>query len=273
VTGQTTLLTGLPRSGTTLVCALLNECPDTVALAEPFALESRLPCQAVSEIARFLAMARQQALSTNTAISSHVGGRIPDNWACPPESSSGLRRSEAQRGPIDLRKPLSVNFHLIVKEPGRFSALSDLLAQRYPLVAMVRHPLAVLASWQTIDIPVHRGRMPVAEVFNPDLKARLDAEPDCLIRQVILLEWLLGIYSSFPPERILRYEDLIADPVRHLSRFTPHARDPNRKLEAVDPSSRYGGVELRPLARRLLTIRTVAEKFYPNFAESLAPWL
>jgi hypothetical protein len=32
---QTVLITGTPRSGTTLVCHLLNQLPDTVALNEP----------------------------------------------------------------------------------------------------------------------------------------------------------------------------------------------------------------------------------------------
>lgn len=36
---STTLLTGLPRSGTTLTCSLLNDYPATVALAEPIQLE------------------------------------------------------------------------------------------------------------------------------------------------------------------------------------------------------------------------------------------
>jgi hypothetical protein len=270
---HTTLLTGLPRSGTTLVCALLNEFPDTVALAEPLKFQSGDRDRTVRAIDEFIVSARQQALSDNIAISRHIGGVIPDNWVAPPGPSQELRPFKLELGPICLNKPLSPAFHLILKEPAGFSALSDLLAPRYPLVAMVRHPLAVLAAWQTIAIPINLGRMPTAERLNPDLKAWLDAEPDRLNRQVILIGWLLGIYSTFPPERILRYEDLVAAPARHLTRFTPHAREPDRKLEAVDPISRYSGVNLAPLARKLMVLCPVAEKFYPDFVSSLAPWL
>jgi hypothetical protein len=35
------VLTGLPRSGTTLVCRLLNKLPDTVALHEPLSWRVR----------------------------------------------------------------------------------------------------------------------------------------------------------------------------------------------------------------------------------------
>jgi hypothetical protein len=184
-----------------------------------------------------------------------------------------LRKFRHERDPIRLNKTLSPAFHLIVKEPAGFSVLSDLLAPRYPLVAMVRHPLAVLAAWQTIAIPINRGRMPTAERLNPVLKAQLDAEPDCLIRQVTLIGWLLGIYSTFPPEQILRYEYLNAAPAQHLTKFTPQARELDRRLAAVDPTSRYSGVNLAPLARELMSICPVAEKFYPDFEASLAPWL
>jgi len=56
----TTLLTGLPRSGTTLVCALLNRLPDTVALSEPRILRLHGDRDlAVRQIDAFLAIIRE----------------------------------------------------------------------------------------------------------------------------------------------------------------------------------------------------------------------
>src|ERR1700722_5298532 len=107
-----TLLTGLPRSGTTLTCALLNEFPDTVALAEPIIFKSHNSHRAVSEVDDFIIQARQQALSANVAISRHVGGFVPDNWVPLPGASPELRRSMHTHGPIRLNKPLSHTFHL-----------------------------------------------------------------------------------------------------------------------------------------------------------------
>jgi hypothetical protein len=89
----------------------------------------------------------------------------------------------------------------------------------------------------------------------------------------MLIGWLLDTYSSFSLERILRYEDLVAAPGRHLARFTPHARELDRQFAAFDPASRYPGVDLSPLARKLMTIRSVAERFYADFEESLSLWL
>lgn len=266
-----TLLTGLPRSGTTLICALLNEFSNTVALAEPV----QISChgdrdRAVREIGEFIAEARQQILTRNEAVSKHVNGVIPENWVEPPTTEPRLRRVLEERGPIRLNKTLSSDFHLFVKHPAEFSALADLLTPHYTLVAMVRHPLSVLAAWQTVDMPVNRGRMPMAEAFNPELKALLESEDDCLRRQVKLIGWLLDRYSALPAECILRYEDLVADPLRELSRLTANAQPPIRSLTAVDAETRYPGVDLRRLAEALRRISPIGERFYPDFALDLS---
>jgi hypothetical protein len=268
---NTILLTGLPRSGTTLVCALLNECPDTVALAEPLSLTPNGDrCRAISEIKEFIGRARGQLLETNTAMSCHVGGVVPDNWLDEPSSpEGGLRRSRAQRGCIRFDKPLTPAFSLIIKHPGEFSALADLLIGHMPLYAMVRHPLAVLASWQTADLPVHHGRMPAAEAFNPDLAACLAAEPDRLTRQVRLIGWLLSTYARLLPDKVLRYEDLISDPRASLSRMATEVCPSPRTFAARDPTARYPSVDFPRLAGALREIRPVAEIFYPDFDKSL----
>ena len=39
--------------------------------------------------------------------------------------------------------------------PAAFTAAAAALQTRYTLFAVIRHPLSVLASWQTVDLPVH----------------------------------------------------------------------------------------------------------------------
>lgn len=266
----TILLTGLPRSGTTLACALLNECPDTVALAEPLSLTRHGDRdRAVAEIETFIGHTRAQILRDGTAFSTHIGGQIPDNWAEEPDPAGGLRRSRAEHGLIRITARLSPQFRLILKQPGEFSALADLLAPRYPLLALIRHPLAVLASWQTVAFPVHHGHMPVAELFNPELAATLARVPDRLERQVALIGWLLALYRQLPPDQVLRYEDLIATPETVLARFGVTAASPLRPLRPESPALRYPCLDLRPLAAALWKISPLCEPFYPDFTASL----
>jgi hypothetical protein len=195
---------------------------------------------------------------------------VPHNWLDePPEPNGHLRRSRAQRGSIRFDKPLSTAFSLIVKQPGEFSALADLLVGQVPVYAMVRHPLAVLASWQTADLPVHHGHMPAAEAFNPELAACLAAEPDRLARQVRLIGWLLSTYARLLPDNVLRYEDLVSDPRASLSRMVASVGSPPSTLSTQEPSVRYPGVDLIELATALREIGPVAEVFYPDFDRSL----
>jgi len=269
----TTLIAGIPRSGTNLACTLLNEFPDTVALAEPMLFEPHGDRgRTLAEIDQFIATCREQALRSNEAVSRNVVGVIPDNWYDPPTMERRRARARVQ-SPISLNKPLTRDFYLIVKHPTEFSALADELIGRYPIVAMVRHPLAVLASWQTVDLPISRGRMPNAEMFHPGLAATLDATPDCLRRQIILIDWLLHIFADLPQGSVLRYEDMIAKPEQSLARFTPHATRPARELTVCDPFGRYPGIDLAVLARELLAVRHSAALFYPDFEESLEPSL
>lgn len=272
--GPSILLTGLPRSGTTLACALLNEFPDTVALPEPIQLERHGDrARAVREIDAFVAESRRSALDLGIVVAKHVDGVIRDNFVDEPGGETGLRRPRATHGTLPVGKPLSPGFRLIVKHPAEFSALADLLLGRYPMMALVRHPLAVLAAWQTVDMPVNRGHMPMAEAFNPELAGLLAAIPDRLERQVALMGWLLRLYARFPAGAVIRYEDMLARPRQVLSRLTPHAADPAKPLKPVDPAARYPGVDLPLLAQALLAIRAEAEVFYPDFDASLAPWL
>jgi len=271
---RSSLLTGLPRSGTTLACALLNECPDTLALPEPIQLERHGDRhRAVREIEAFIVATRRQALTQREVVTAHVNGVIRDNFADPPDGGATLRPSRATRGVIRLDRRLSPAFHLVIKHPAEFSALADLLLERHPLVALVRHPLAVLAAWQTVDFPVNQGHLPMAETFHPGLAATLAAIPDRIQRQVALMGWLLRTYATFPVDRVVRYEDLVDTPATVLSRLSPHAQTLDRSLEAHDPAERYPRVALEPLAEELQAIRPEAERFYPDFVASLKPWL
>jgi hypothetical protein len=266
----------MPRSGTTLVCNLLNTCPHTLALGEPLVLKRDGDRnRAIEEILEFVSATRRQAVEMGAAISKHVNGVVPDNWVEEPSvlASGRRRRVLEQRGEIAVGKALNPDFHLVIKAPAEFTALADLLLRWFPLYAVVRHPLAVLASWQTVEMPVHYGHMPMMECFVPGLTKRLDAIPDRIARQIELMKFLLKVYASFPSGHVLRYEDLVDDPAIVLMALSPHSGAVTRILHRSDPELRYPGVDMKNLARNLLAIAPVAEPFYPDFTSSLECYL
>ena len=75
------LLTGVPRSGTTLCCYLLNQYRNTVALHEPINpsdfSESRE--DAIKLIAEFAYSAHSQLLKNKSIVTKQRDGKIPNN--------------------------------------------------------------------------------------------------------------------------------------------------------------------------------------------------
>jgi hypothetical protein len=153
------VLTGLPRSGTTLACRLLNTLPDTVALHEPIApgkFADMEDDRAVLEgLERFFRRMRRMIRKEKVALSKNVGGNIPDNAyeqarsAVGPRSHTGGKGTQKGKAVVD--KDLEAGFLLVIKQPALFSGLLPVLVKRFPCYAIVRNPLAVLASWNSVD--------------------------------------------------------------------------------------------------------------------------
>lgn len=77
------ILTGIPRSGTTLTCHLLNKVSNTVALHEPLLWDDvrdptdhRAICDGIEQ---FFHQTRKSCLASGTAITKHTDGLVPDN--------------------------------------------------------------------------------------------------------------------------------------------------------------------------------------------------
>lgn len=212
MSGRNLALTGVPRSGTTLCCRLLGMAHGTVALFEPMDVAG-LPRErdlALERIEAFYAESRVSLAADGTAWSQQVGGRVPDNPFASARTADGQRLREAERGRIRVEGALGADFNLAIKHNAAFTALLPELAQRFETCAVVRNPLAVLASWHSVDLPVSQGRLPAGEHFDAELSRRLDAEPDRVSRQLLLLDWIFGRYQRYlPRERVLAYEDVV----------------------------------------------------------------
>ena len=244
----TWLLCGIPRSGSSLCCRLAGAARDTVALSEPLAPDvfddAENPDVACARIREFVRETRAGVLANGRAPSMQLDGCLDDRRVSDELTGVGLRPPRGGPGQLRLDKPLSPNFSLLVKHNGMFAMLLPELADHFQVLALVRNPVAVLASWQTVDLAVQRGRAPVPERFDAKLRQTLEGEPDTLRRQVILLEWFFSRFTEhLPLEGILRYEDIVA--TRGLSLFR-RLRTASPRLEALESrnaNALYEGVD------------------------------
>ena len=281
---RTWLLCGIPRSGNGLCCRLVDALPDTVALSQPY--HSRcafdgvrfgsLPREAHAASVRlgeFAGKVRRQILEVGRAPSHQVGGGLYDNiMGSERDADSGLRERRGEWGSVAIDKPLSPRFTLFMSQPAVFSALLPAVAERFSCLALVRNPLSLLASWQTVNLPFQRGRIAGAEPFDPELRRTLDEEPDCLRRQLIILEWFFARYHAhLDPHRVIRYEDLVGNGGAALFRRLGHEGAEPAALRSRNESGLYDGDRIDVLLRALLESGGSWTRFYrPSDLEEAA---
>jgi hypothetical protein len=249
VSGSIKLITGIPRSGTTLCCKLLNEKEDIVALHEPIEpsslFQSTNPQQAVEAIAEQIANLDQAITHGLPFVHGDKGGLDISN-PVGENLKGGIRQVEAKRGQIQLKARDANSYQLVVKQNALFTALIDTLSQRYPMVCIVRNPVDVLASWLSVDLPVNRGRIPAGEHFDSSLKQALDVTKNSLSRQLYIYQWFVDKFrqSGLP---IIRYEDVLVSGgvvLDHALGLTPIERDSLAAKERTFHQSTLAKLEL-----------------------------
>lgn len=261
------LVTGTPRSGTTLTCHLLNKLRDTVALHEPMRVKSFAEFEDHAEICRsierFCDEQRESIHTRRRAISKGVGGVVPDNPFGADRSDTGLRQTIASRGEVVVDKELSREFMLVIKHNSAFAAVLEGLVEYFPVYGVVRNPLATLASWSSVEFQGQSGHAGGAERLDPNLAAHLAALDDNLDRQIHLLGWFHGQFRRFLPEQsIIRYESVIESGGRALNIVRPEAEGLSEPLESQNKNKLYDYQGMLGMGERLLNSEGAYWHFY-----------
>jgi len=261
------ILTGIPRSGTTLTCHLLNKLPQTVALHEPMDVNqfSKLKSREVicQEVRLFFQEARASISSRKEVLSKNILGSVPDNPVGETRTQSGLRQSISGLGLIKVKKELDPGFLLVIKHPAAFTALLPELVHFFPCYSVIRNPLSVLASWSSVAMPVEDGHAPSAEGLDAELRRALACLCDKTARQLHLLSWFYEQYQRYiPANRILRYEDLVRSGGANLQTITPNAQALCEPLENRNSNPLYDQRVLQSIGNKLLATEGAYWQFY-----------
>jgi hypothetical protein len=254
VNDNNVLIAGTPRSGTTLTCHLLNKLPETVALHEPIRGSRFRSPEAVCGLVRdFCDEQRISILERKRATSKQQDGVVLDNPIGTRRVGSDLRERLVSRGEMVIDKELSPDFILAIKQPGAFTATLDQLVTCFPVYAIVRNPLATLASWASVPLAVQRGHFPIVERYDHDLKTSLAETPDELDRQIQLLGWFHArIRRYVQDEAIIRYEAIVTSGGQALAVVQPAAEFLNEPLQSQNTSNLYDHDLMLRIGERLL---------------------
>ncbi len=203
------LLTGIPRSGTTLCCHLLNQQENTIALHEPLNPASLSNSESVVDTTlQVIQQMRVDILQAKPIEHGDKRGLIVSNPVGENvDPDTGKRAVTSSRGQVLVEGYANKQFELYIKQNAFFTAHIDALKVFFQMYCIVRNPVDVLLSWWTVDLPVSRGRLPAGENNSPTLKARL-AKLDEFERQIAIYEWFFSqfVMANLP---IISYESII----------------------------------------------------------------
>ncbi len=238
------IITGVPRGGTTLASAIVDGLPDTVCLNEPGWHNAKV-ARTSDDFARWVAndfdTLRARLLK---------GHPIPDRRAADNTAVTNYYTVDAGRNMANtfeivpfVRTGLSQNFTLAIKHNGPYLAvLPQFVAmKRFKIVAIVRNPLEVIASWRRLSLPISRGQMPNATPFWPEMANIVAQEHDLLVRQVKMYdEMCRRVHSLKDHIHILPYETLVSKPqllAEYIGKDAPPSDTLVEKLEREIPDS------------------------------------
>lgn len=204
------LLTGIPRSGTTLCCHILNQQQNCIALHEPINPNkiNIYPENAFSVTnfeAKRLFGAIKQGLpfehgdKGGLTVSNPVGLIV--------NKKTGVRAQSAERGKVIIKDYIAKPFNLIIKQNGLFAAYANQLVSQINTVCIVRNPIDVLLSWWTVDLPINRGRLPAGEQNSPNLQQRLQHK-SVFKRQLTIYTWFCEQFKNAGIPHLC-YEDIV----------------------------------------------------------------
>lgn len=254
---NTALVVGLPRSGSSLVCTLLDQLDDAVTLQEPMDVgqfsTSNNGLDTLELINQFASSNRRSLMTAGTALSRQVGGQTVSNYAARSSWHGELRKSLSRVEAIRIDKQLAPDFLLLIKHNAAFAALLPVLIKHYPVYAVIRNPLSVLLSWQTVAMPVQKGHIPAAERLDATLADALKAEQDTLARQIIILEWFFQqFHQNLEDRHIIRYEEVIETQGRRLQAIHPSAGILDAPLTSKNDNPAYPDEPRERIRQRLL---------------------
>lgn len=247
------LITGVPRSGTSLLTKLLSNQEDVLCFSEPRWLRDiRNPDQSAEEFATSLLnqinTIRENIKKGNpVTITVKKGSQdLPDNYF-----------KKTNNGYINLKEDkeifveYSANLTIVTKSNTLFtSCLNELIKlTNFDIYAMTRDPLYTLLSWRSLDIPISRGELKIGEIYSEKVRS-IVKEPNILKRQVLILNWFL---NQFEENKIktFKYEDLIHDSSTILSTILKSSSNNKIKFCSKNSLTNYNTSDLNEISKYL----------------------
>ena len=270
--GKEWLITGIPRSGTTLLTNLISQDQGFLCFSEPaFIKNLKQQAGTAPELAALLAQKLtdirsdiKAGIPVSMRVPKHSGDQL-DNYF-KRQSTGGQNTTVKSSEHQDVTLPKSYHDRtLVVKNNLLFTACLEDLSERFRVTAIVRNPISAIGSWNSLDIPVSRGQVVTAEQYNKRVKSVVNSQ-ELLKRQIQIYQWFCGEYIRLQQHiQIIRYEDLVEDPHNTLQPCGLRL-DPLLQLSSKNNSVHYDEAVTQQLMQLFQGLSESSEHrhFYPD---------
>jgi len=228
----------------------------------------------VSRLCREFETVRRTILSGGSVLDRRRadGAPVTDYFSDP--LSDGRRELAVTTRGIH-RSRLSPDFVLGVKHNALYTAVLPEIVQsgRFRVIAIIRDPVSVLMSWQMLDLPISRGRLPAGERFWPELAALGRADLDLTDKQIRICDLLLYRYGQLADRiAVIPYEVFTTDPAQLLAAARIPQPMPSQIIAIVrpTPSRDDGDRQKPPLAAQIRQLIAAGQlpgiaRYYPHY--------
>lgn len=265
------LITGIPRSGTSLVSSLVAKNSDSVVFSEPDWLkEIRLESHNCKVFATNLS-------SMISILRSNVINGIPLKLKYNKETlsipSNYYLRNKSDNLIID-KKEIEVVFDkhyahnpFYIKSNAQFtSCLNELIqTNKFKIFCIIRNPISCIMSWRSLNIPVSHGSMKVAEKYSNSFRDKTKNLQGLLRKQAAIIDWHYQIYTKYAEYiKIIKYEELVSNTKTIIERITDSTALDIPELKSKNKSSNYNLEEVSLIVNQLKKTGEFYKEFYPN---------
>ena len=246
------LITGIPRSGTSLICSLLDQQLRCVVINEPKEIFDLVESRSdASGIELLHAQVREALYKGEPIVNKVQDGRVVSDTKILDER-------------VLYHPQLASNdFWLGSKNTLVYlAALSRIRALGWPVLASVRHPLDSLASWRNTFDHLREANVESFAVANPTFGAwnssqriamnEIACQSDSALRRVLLWRMLTRtLLDNADWLTLWRYEDFTGDIRGHLRRFN-RSMGQRARIEPIAGRNLHRAKERDPLERSML---------------------
>lgn len=260
------LITGIPRSGTSLLTSLISKEKNILCFSEPKWLrEIRDGKQSCCN--EFKSRLKSKIESIRCEIRKGNPIEIMVKKGSENLLDNYYSRSENKilnlKGSLKIHVEHSSELIICVKSNTLFtSCLSSLLdVKEWQIITIVRNPVSVLMSWRSLDIPISKGLLKIGEVYSNEV-IEIVKEQNLLIRQVKILNWFFKQYFLNEKQMLIKYEDVISNTIKILTNILAHKPCLHPELISHNNNTYYNQEEKVLLTNTIMKYGEYIKKYY-----------